>query len=260
MSFKGKVVLITGASSGIGAATAVYFARHEASVAITGRNLENLQNTRSNCIKAAPTGTPEPLLIQADLTIEADVEKVITETIAKFGQLNVLVNNAGISYYNPIDTSSLAEFDAVLNTNVRAVYHLTMLAIPHLTKTQGNIVNVSSLCGIRTLTGATAYNVSKAALDQLTNCCSLELAAKKIRVNSVNPGLVVTEIQIRGGMSEERYKAYLESTATSYPLGRPAQPEEIAEAIGFLADDTKAGFLTGVKLPVDGGKHNQCPR
>lgn len=88
----------------------------------------------------------------------------------------------------------------------------------------------------------------------------MELAPKKIRVNSVNPGLVISEIQRRGGMSEEAYQAYLESAKTSYPLGRPGQPEEVAEAIGFLASDKTAGFITGVNLPVDGGKHCQTPR
>lgn len=88
----------------------------------------------------------------------------------------------------------------------------------------------------------------------------MELAPKRIRVNAVNPGLVISDIQRRAGMSEEDYQAYLESAKTSYPLGRPGQPEEVAEAIGFLANEATAGFITGVTLPIDGGKHCQCPR
>lgn len=258
MSFKDKVVLITGASSGIGAATAVYFSKEGATLSLTGRNLENLEKTLTNCLKSAPNGTPVPLLIQADVTVGA--EKIIKDTIFKFGRLDILINNAGVGSYKSIEDTSLEDYDYIMNTNLRSVYHLTMLAVPHLIKTQGNIVNVSSLSGLRSLTGAVAYHVSKSGLDQFTSCCSLELAPKKVRVNSVNPGLVITEFQKRGKMSEERYAAYVQSTKTSYPLGRAAQPEEVAEAIGFLASEERAGYLTGVKLPVDGGKHNQCPR
>lgn len=167
MSFNGKVVLITGASSGIGASTAIYFSRHGATLSIIGRNPENLSKTLEKCVKVAPANTPEPFLILADVT--KDSAKIINETVAKFGKLDVLVNNAGIARYNSIETSSLEEFDEVINTNLKAVYHLTMLAIPHLAKTQGNIVNVSSLCGIRTLTNGCAYGISKAGLDQVEN-------------------------------------------------------------------------------------------
>lgn len=172
MSFNGKVVLITGASSGIGAATAVYFARHGATLSLIGRDPENLGKTLKNCVKVAPTNTPEPLLVLADVT--KDAEKIINETINKFGKLNVLINNAGVSRYNSIESSSLEEFDYIMNTNLKSVYNLTMLAIPHLAKTQGNIVNVSSLCGLRTLTNGCAYGVSKAALDQVIDCSTVQ--------------------------------------------------------------------------------------
>lgn len=165
MSFKGKVVLITGASSGIGAVTAVYFARHAATLCLVGRNSENLVKTQQGCAKVAPAGTPEPLIVVADVT--KDGERIISETVAKLGGVDVLVNNAGVNRYNTIETSSLEEFDYVMNTNLRAAYHLTMLAIPHLAKARGNIVNVSSLCGLRVLTNAAAYGISKAGLDQV---------------------------------------------------------------------------------------------
>lgn len=165
MSFTGKVVLITGASSGIGAATAVYFARQGATLALIGRNSENLAVTLGNCVKVAPPNTPEPLLVQADVT--CDGERIINETIGKFERLDVLINNAGVARYNTIETTSMEEFDYIMNTNLRAVYHLTTLAISHLAKTQGNIVNVSSLCGLRVLTNGCAYGISKAGLDQV---------------------------------------------------------------------------------------------
>ena len=107
--------------------------------------------------------------------------------------------------------------------------------------------------------GVLAYNVSKAALDQFTRCVSLELAAKQIRVNSVNPGVIITELQKRGGVDDERYAKFLEHSRTTHALGRPGEASEVAMAIAFLASDD-ATFSTGVTLPVDGGRHAMCPR
>ena len=111
-----------------------------------------------------------------------------SETVDKMGSLDILVNNAGILEMGTIENSSLEQYDKIMNTNVRAIYQLTMLAVPHLIKTQGCIVNVSSVNGLRSFPGVLAYNISKSALDQLTRCVALELAPKKVRVNSVNPG------------------------------------------------------------------------
>merc|ERR1719431_1379203 len=168
-----------------------------------------------------------------------------------FGQVDVLVNNAGVLEMGSIENTSLDQYDRVMNVNVRAVYNLMMLAVPHLIKTQGNIVNVSSVNGIRSFPGVLAYNVSKAALDQFTRCVALELASKKIRVNSVNPGVIVTQLQRTGGLDEERYAKFLEHSKSTHALGRVGQPEEVAKAICFLASDD-ATFSTGVCLPVDG--------
>lgn len=131
--------------------------------------------------------------------------------------------------------------------------------MPHLIKTQGNIVNISSVNGIRSFPGVLAYNISKAALDQFTRCTALELAPKKVRVNSVNPGVIITNIHKRGGMDEEAYKNFLERAKTTHALGRPGTVDEVSEAIQFLASDS-ASFITGASLPVDGGRHAMCPR
>merc|ERR1712088_199768 len=138
--------------------------------------------------------------------------------------------------------------------NVRSLYHPTMLATPHLIKTKGNIVNVSSVNGMRSFPGVLAYNLSKAAVDQFTRCVALELAPKQVRVNCVNPGVIVTELQKRGGLDDEKYAKFLEHSKTTHALGRVGQPEEVAKAICFLASDD-ATFSTGVCLPVDGGRH-----
>lgn len=148
----GKVALITGASSGIGAATAVLFSKLGATVSLTGRNVENLQKTSLACQQAASEqNQKKPLLIQADLMSEDDTSKIVDKTVAEFGKLDILVNNAGVLEMGTIENSSLEQYDRIMNVNVRAIYQLTMLATPELVKTKGNIVNISSVNGIRSV-------------------------------------------------------------------------------------------------------------
>ncbi|EDW59732.1 uncharacterized oxidoreductase TM_0325 [Drosophila virilis] len=255
-TFKDKVIIVTGASSGIGAAAAVHLASLGGLLVIVGRNEPKLKETADNILAAG--GAPA-LQLQADMDKEADVERIVAATLAKHGRIDVLVNNAGILERGTIETTSLAQYDRVMNTNVRALYQLTMLATPELVKTKGSIVNVSSVNGIRSFPGVLAYNVSKAAVDQFTRCVALELASKGVRVNSVNPGVIVTEIHKRGGMDEATYQQFLEHSKTTHALGRAGNVEEVAKAIAFLASDA-ASFTTGVSLAVDGGRHAMCPR
>jgi NAD(P)-dependent dehydrogenase (short-subunit alcohol dehydrogenase family) len=252
--FTGKVALITGASSGIGAATAKLFSRLGATLALSGRNLENLEKVAKEC-----EGEKPPILIKADLGIEEDTKLILEKTISELGRIDILVNNAGVLEMGTIENSSLEQYDRVMNVNLRAVYHLTMLAVPHLVKTQGNIVNISSVNGIRSFPGVLAYNISKAGLDQFTRCVALELAPKGVRVNSVNPGVIVTELQKRGGLTDEAYANFLERSKETHALGRPGNVDEVAKAILFLASDD-ASFTTGCNFPVDGGRHAMCPR
>lgn len=254
MNFAGKVVIITGASSGIGAATAVFLSKLGAKLSLTGRNVENLQKVSEDCKKSTTTFS-----IAADLTKENDIEKIIKNTVDHYGQLDVLVNNAGIIETGTIENTSLAQYDRLMNTNVRSIYYLTMLAVPHLIQSKGNIVNVSSVNGIRSFPGVLAYNISKASVDQLTRCVALELAPKGVRVNCVNPGVILTELQKRGGLNEQQYAAFLERTKETHALGRPGKPEEVAATIAFLASDL-ASNITGASVPVDGGRHAMCPR
>ncbi|XP_017463050.1 PREDICTED: uncharacterized oxidoreductase TM_0325-like, partial [Rhagoletis zephyria] len=212
MSLAGKVVIVTGASSGIGATTAEAFAKHGAKVAITGRNEANLKATEAAC-KAA-NNKVELLLIIADVTVDA--ERIINETIEKFGKLDVLVNNAGIGLMGNILDIGVDQFDTILNTNMRSVFLLTKFAAPHLIKTQGNIVNVSSVAGLRAFPGASTYCTSKAALDQFTRCIALDLAPHNVRVNAVNPAVIITNFQKRRGMSNEEYAKYLEHCKSTH--------------------------------------------
>lgn len=257
MDFKDKVVLITGASSGIGAGTAELFASLGASLVLVGRNEENLKKTIEKC--ELNGGAPKPLTIVADVTIEADAVRIIEKTIERFKRLDVLVNSAGVLERGSIETTSLEQYDRVMNTNVRSIYHLTHLAVPHLIKSKGNVVNVSSVTGLRSFPGVLAYCLSKSAIDQFTQCVALELAAKGVRVNAVNPGVIVTEVHKRGGMKDEEYEQFLEHCKTTHALGRAGNVNEVAETIAFLASE-KASYITGTLLPVDGGRHAMCPR
>ncbi|XP_077378295.1 3-oxoacyl-[acyl-carrier-protein] reductase FabG-like [Festucalex cinctus] len=256
-SLKGKVTLITGASSGIGAGTAVLFAKLGAVLALNGRDVESLKKVGKQCTECS--GGTEPLLVPGDLTDEDTVKRTVEELIARFGRLDVLVNSAGILAMGGIDTSDLATYDRVMNINVRSVYHLTQLCVPHLIKTKGSIVNVSSVNGQRSFPGVLAYCMSKSAIDQFTRCVALELASKQVRVNSVCPGVIVTEVHKRAGLDEEQYAKFLEKCKQTHALGRPGEVDEVAHSIAFLASDA-ATFITGVNLPIDGGRHAMCPR
>ncbi|KAL3278859.1 hypothetical protein HHI36_016379 [Cryptolaemus montrouzieri] len=261
MQFAGKVVLITGASSGIGAATAKLLSKLGASLALTGRNLDNLKKVSSECnvVPQTDSKTSTPLIVTGELTNENDVKAILQKTIEHFGRLDVLVNNAGIIFSGSIENTSLDQYDQIMNTNMRSVYHLTMLAVPHLVKTKGTIVNVSSVNGIRAFPGVLAYCVSKAALDQFTRCVALELAPKGVRCNSVNPGVTVTNLHKTSGMQQEQYEQFLKRSQETHALGRPGTAEEVAKTIAFLAGDDSS-FITGATLPCDGGRHAMCPR
>jgi NAD(P)-dependent dehydrogenase (short-subunit alcohol dehydrogenase family) len=195
------------------------------------------------------------------LSNERDVKEIIESTIRHYHALDVLVNSAGIFELGSIENTDdglLDQYDRIFSVNVRAVYHLTMLAVPHLVRSKGVVVNVSSVNGTRSFAGCLAYNLSKSALDQFTRCVALELAGKGVRVNSVNPGVVVTPQKKQRSSLDAAYAAFLERTRVAHALGRLGEPEEVARAIAFLASD-QSTFVTGANLPVDGGRHVMCP-
>src|SRR4030095_6542976 len=178
----------------------------------------------------------------ADLSIEPETESCVAQAVESLGGLDVLINSAGILKSGNIEASSLGLWDEMMNINLRSVFHLMNLAVPHLERSRGNIVNVSSVTGPRSFPGVLAYCVSTRPLCHLTRCSALELAAKGIRVNEVNPGVVVTELHRAGGMNGEAYAAFLEHSKTTHPLGRVGNPEEVADLIYFLASD-HAGWI-----------------
>lgn len=248
MSFKGKTVLVTGASSGIGAGIAIAFAKEGANVAIIGRNEGKLKNVVAKCEEHGSS----PLVLKKDVTKEVDAKVAVYNTVDKFGGIDILVNNAGIVRLAGILSENIMEaYDDVMNTNMRAVVHLTSLAAPHIIKTQGNIINISSIGGrsVPQQPPYMPYCVSKAAMDHFTRCIAAELAPKGVRVNVVNPGPVMTDIAENSGVPPELFwKAMKEGTA----LKRVSEVEEIADLVLFLASE-KAKGITGSSFVSDNG-------
>ena len=230
-------------------------------MSLTGRNLNALKQVKSESLKQSSQDISENdiLLTQCELTQESQVEQLVANTVSHFGRLDILVNSSGIIEFGSIEKTSLEQLDRVMNINLRSVYHLMMLSSEHLIKTRGNIVNVSSVNGLRSFPNVLAYCVSKAAIDQLTRCAAIELAEKQVRVNAVNPGVITTGLQKRGGLSEQDFQKFLEHSKNTHALGRPGEANEVAKTIAFLASDD-ASFITGATLPVDGGRHALCPR
>jgi NAD(P)-dependent dehydrogenase (short-subunit alcohol dehydrogenase family) len=245
----------TGATSGIGRAAAVRFGRAGGSILAVGRDIAQLQAVVADIDAAGGRGAA----CQADVTLRESPEVIVRAALDHFGGITTLVNAAGIIGSGNVETTSDDQWEAMMDINVDAPFRLMRAAAPHLPPSTGSIVNVSSVTGLRAFPGVLAYCVSKAALDQLTRCAALELAPRKVRVNAVNPGVVISNLHRRGGMSEENYRAFIDRSRETHPLGRPGTPEEIADLIYFLASGS-AGWITGETISIDGGRHLTCAR
>jgi NAD(P)-dependent dehydrogenase (short-subunit alcohol dehydrogenase family) len=255
MSFHMRSVIITGATSGIGRATAEAFARAGARLVLAGRDGAALAET-GNAVAAAGAQRVE---CTVDVTSADAPKRVIRAALEEYGGLDVLINAAGVIATGSLEGTSDEIWDSMMAVNVRAPFRLMREAAPHLAARKGNVVNVSSVNGLRAFAGVLAYNVSKAAVDHLTRCAALELAPLGVRVNAVNPGVTVTNLHRRSGMGEEQYAAFLERSKTTHPLGRPGDPAEIASLILYLASE-QASWMTGETIPIDGGRHLTCLR
>ncbi|XP_054746009.1 3-oxoacyl-[acyl-carrier-protein] reductase FabG-like [Anastrepha obliqua] len=259
MNFTNKVVLLTGAASGIGAATAVKFSELGAKLAIVDRSKEGLKKTAENCLKHAKSKDQgEILQLVGDVSQPEDLECIAKQTIDKYKRLDVLVNNAGIMEDGTIENTSLKQFDCMIHTNLRSQFYLTLLLVPELLKTKGNIVNTSSICGMRSFPNTLAYNISKSGVDQFTRCVALELGERGVRCNCINPGVIYTNLQKRY-LDEKAYEEFIKKAKHTHALARYGQPVEVANVICFLASDL-ASFITGHSVPVDGGRHAMTPR
>ncbi|CAF4885662.1 unnamed protein product [Pieris macdunnoughi] len=211
MSFKSKVVIVTGSSAGIGAALAIAFSREGADVVITGRNRERLEKVAEEC-----KVNRSPLIIQADLTNDHDVEEIVNKTIEKHGKIDILVNNAGIVQLSSLaDDTFLNAFDHVVKINLRAVIKMTNSVTPHIIASKGNIINISSVSGRQLYAYQyTVYGMLKASLDYFTQGAALELGKYGVRVNAVSPGPVETDIKpiLVQGMRDQHFQLYFSVT------------------------------------------------
>jgi NAD(P)-dependent dehydrogenase (short-subunit alcohol dehydrogenase family) len=255
MSFTGKTVIVTGATSGIGRATAEAFGRDGASVVAVGRDRGALAAVVSAISSAGGRAHP----CEADVTADEAPALIVRAAIEAYGGVDVLVNAAGAIVSGALEATTDEMWDAMMAVNLRAPFRLMRAAAPALSERKGAIVNVSSVNGLRSFPGVLAYCVSKAGVDHLTRCAAIEMAPLGVRVNAVNPGVTVTNLHRRSGMDEARYAAFLERSKETHPLGRPGQPEDIAGMILFLASD-RASWMTGETIPIDGGRHLTCAR
>ncbi|MCR5889996.1 glucose 1-dehydrogenase [Hymenobacter sp. J193] len=243
---KNKVAVVTGASKGIGAAIATYFAAEGARVVI---NYASDKDGAGRVVQAITAGGGQAIAVQSDVSSAADVRRLFTETQAAFGTLDILVNNAGIYQYAPIEQVSEASFHQQFNINVLGSILAIQGALPLFGAGGGNILNISSEAGRTPLSTGSVYSATKAALDALTTALSKEFSGRNIRINSILPGIVDTEGARSGGFIGSEAETRLVATT---PLGRTGQPEDIARVAVFLASD-EAAWITGEKISVSGG-------
>jgi len=247
--FKEKTVVVTGAGSGIGRATAIRFAEEGASVVLVGRTAATLEETAEELPQDRTwIHTDNYLIITCDISVQSQVQEMVERAIDKFGKIDILINNAGKATQGKITELSADDWRSAIDVNLNGTFYVSQAAMPHLITSKGNIVNISSLSGVGGDWNMAAYNAAKAGVTNLTRTLALDHGSDGVRVNAVNPSVTKTDMTTAIQDNESKTDKFL----ARCPLGRLAAPEDIAAAITFLASDD-ASMITGVNLPVDGG-------
>uniref|UniRef100_A0A0B7B1A6 Uncharacterized protein n=1 Tax=Arion vulgaris TaxID=1028688 RepID=A0A0B7B1A6_9EUPU len=253
--FKGKVAIVTGSSAGLGEAIALLLASRGAQVTLCGRDKDRLNSVVDKVVAVNGGNQDDVLAVPGDLKDPNVQTEIIEQTVKKFGCLDILVANAGVSgITNSFLEDTEETYDTVLDTNLKSVFFIIQKAVPHLEKTKGSIVNVSSILSTMAVPCETVYSLSKAALDHLTRCLAVDLGAKGIRVNSINPGFFPTQILRFLGDVDTFNEKFGKFEASQQPLkGRIGVLDDVAETVAFLVSD-EAGFITGEHIRIDGGR------
>jgi NAD(P)-dependent dehydrogenase (short-subunit alcohol dehydrogenase family) len=241
---EGKIAVVTGGNSGIGLATAKRFMDEGAKVAISGRN----QKTLEEAVKSLGNGV---LAVKSDTAKLEEIEKFLTEVNRKLGKIDVLFINAGVAKFAPLTDTPEALFDEQFDINIKGAYFTIQKALPHLNDGASIIFN-TSVAGQTGTRGASAYSATKAALRSLARTAAAELADRKIRVNTVAPGPIVTPIFGRTGLPQQAIDDFAKEILERVPMKRFGQPEEVAGVVAFLAS-SDSSYVTGVEINVDGG-------
>ena len=244
---KGKIAVVTGASKGIGASIAEHLAAEGASVVV---NYASSKSGADEVVKHITAKGGKAIAVQADVSKEEDIRRLFKETKAAYGKLDILVNNAGVYEFAPLEQITEEHFHKLFDLNVLGLLLTTQEAAKWMDGKGGSVINISSIVAEMPVATAAVYSATKAAVDAVTVALSKELGPRKIRVNSLNPGMVETEGLHAAGIAESDFRKSVEAQT---PLGRIAQPEDIARAAVFFASDD-AGWVTGQTLILAGGQ------
>jgi meso-butanediol dehydrogenase/(S,S)-butanediol dehydrogenase/diacetyl reductase len=242
--FEGKVVIVTGAGSGIGAGTARRFLQEGAFVVLNGRREHKLHETIAGLDGA------KSLVHPGDVSDEEYVKRLVEDAITMFGKLDVFVNNAAMAIFGPFAQTTTQDWRKLMATDLDSVYFGARESLPHLLKTKGSIINVSSVSGLGGDWGLSAYNAAKGAITNFTRSLALEYGSRGVRINAVAPSFTSTDATA----DLEKSEAMMAAFRDRLPIGRAATPDEVAGVIAFLASED-AIFINGVNLPIDGGLH-----